>query len=450
MIDIPKKIRNAIDDIKNSGHEAYIVGGCVRDAIMGREPNDWDVTTSAEPEDIKDIFEKTVDTGIKHGTVTVLIEKEPIEVTTYRIDGDYLDNRRPEEVFFTKNIAEDLKRRDFTINAIAYNDKDGYVDLFSGREDIDKKIIRCVGVPDERFNEDGLRMLRAIRFSAQLDFTIDSETFKAIKRNRDLIKNISAERIREELTKILISKHPEKIMLLHDTGLIKYILPEFERCIGFEQDNPYHIYDVGAHTIEAVKNIENDPVLRWTMLAHDLGKPLTKTFDAKGIGHFYGHGLVSVKIVNEVFTRLKFDNKSIKKVTRLIKDHDYRIPLNEKGIRKAISKIGDDIFLDLLKVQRADDSAKSKKAKEGYLEKNKEIERIYHEIKKKGQCISKEEMNIDGKDLINIGIEQGKDIGETLDYLFKVVIDRPEKNKRDILIEEAKRKMKMGKSVCKV
>ena len=441
MITIPDNIKSVIDKLIENGYEAYVVGGCVRDIIMGRTPNDWDVTTSAKPEDVKEIFEKTVDTGIKHGTVTVLIDREPVEVTTYRIDGEYIDNRRPEEVYYTKDIEEDLKRRDFTMNAIGYNDIDGFVDLFDGKGDIERKIIRCVGDPNDRFNEDGLRMLRAIRFSAQLGFEIDNETFDAIAQNNTLIKNISAERIREELTKILVSDNPEKIMLLYDTKLMSHILPEFEKCIGFEQDNPYHIYDVADHTIVAIKNIPNNAVLRWTMLLHDLGKPNTKTFDENGIGHFYSHGRVSEEMANKILNRLKFDNKSINKITRLIRVHDYRINKEEKSVRKAIAKIGDDIFLDLIKVQRADDSAKNPTVKEGYVEKSYEIERIYYKIKEKQQCISKKDMKINGRDLIEIGITEGKQIGKMLDMLFKFVVEAPEMNDKDKLIKVVRRKL---------
>ncbi|HCC07362.1 MAG TPA: CCA tRNA nucleotidyltransferase [Clostridiales bacterium] len=444
MINIPASIKLVVDMIINSGYEAYVVGGCVRDTLMNRTPNDWDITTSGEPEDIKKIFEKTVDTGIKHGTVTVLTQGGQVEVTTYRIDGEYIDNRRPEEVFFTKKIEEDLKRRDFTINAIAYNDIDGMIDLFDGTLDIERKIIRCVGNPNDRFNEDGLRMLRAIRFSAQLGFEIEKETFESIKQNNNLIKNISAERVREELTKILTSSHPEKIMSLHESGLMQHILPEFEKCIGFEQDNPYHIYNVADHTLEAVRNIEKDPVLRWTMLLHDFGKPLTKSFDKKGIGHFYGHGVVSESLAGKILSRLKFDNKSIKKITRLIRFHDYRMLASEKSVRKAVAKIGDDIFLDLLAVQRADDSAKNLEIKKEDIKKSREIEKIYYEIKKKQQCISKGEMKIDGRDLISIGITEGKEIGVILEKLFKLVVEYPEMNDKEKLIDVVKRNRKHG------
>lgn len=432
-MNIPDKVDEVIKVINSNGYEAYAVGGCVRDTLLKKVPNDWDVTTSAKPEVVKSLFNKTIDTGIKHGTVTVINRGECIEVTTFRIDGEYSDNRRPDNILYTNKLSEDLKRRDFTINAMAYSGKDGIVDLFNGKKDLKDRVIKCVGNPDERFNEDGLRMLRAIRFSAQLNFEIEVNTFNSIKNNNELIKNISEERVCVELTKILISDYPEKIMLLYDTGLMEYIIPEFEKCIGFKHDNYHHIYDVGDHILHSVKNIENNPVLRWTMFLHDIGKPDTKTFDKDNVGHFYGHPKVSCDIAKKIMKRLKFSNKDMKKIERLILNHDYELNMNEKSIRKAVSKIGDDIFIDLLKVKLADNYAKNIEIKKQDIDNIEKISEIYFDIKKKGQCLTKKQLNINGKDLIDMGIQEGKLIGEILDNLFKRVISNPELNDNEKL-----------------
>lgn len=438
-MNIPKNVKYILDELNNEGYEAYIVGGCVRDIIIGRTPNDYDITTSALPLDVKKIFKKTYDTGIEHGTVTVLLDKKPYEITTYRIDGIYEDNRRPKEVEFTKDIIEDLKRRDFNMNAIAYHPEVGFVDPFNGREDIKNEIINCVGNPDERFNEDGLRMLRAIRFSAKLNFKIGEETLKSIEKNYKLINNISYERIRDEFTKTIL-KEPLKIVLMSELNILNEIMPELEMCFYTKQKHAYHCYNVGMHSLVATNNIEATFVLRWAMLLHDLGKVETLSEDEKGITHFKDHEEKSIKRAKEVMKRFKFDNKSLRKVLRLIKYHERRPKLDKFNIRKFISEVGDDIFLDLLKVMEADGMAKSEKKKEDVILRVRKIKQIYEEIKENNECVDKKHLNITGNDIIKLGFKEGKIIGEILNYCFYKVIEDPSLNKKEKLIELIKRK----------
>lgn len=280
-IQLPGKVKCIIDTLEEAGFEAYAVGGCVRDSMLGRKPEDWDITTSASPWQVKELFPVTVDTGIKHGTVTVLIGHEGFEVTTYRIDGEYEDKRHPKEVLFTSDLLEDLKRRDFTINAMAYNDKKGLVDAFGGARDLEDKKIQCVGDPVERFTEDALRLMRAVRFSAQLGFSIEGRTKEVIPALAGNLADISEERIQTELVKLLVSGHPEELRTLYETGMTKVFLPEFDRMMATPQNNLHHCYNVGDHTIAALGYVRPDKVLRLTMLLHDVAKPVCKSVDGK-------------------------------------------------------------------------------------------------------------------------------------------------------------------------
>ena len=288
-IELPGKVKYIIDTLICAGYEAYAVGGCIRDSILGRVPGDWDITTSASPLQVKQLFPKTVDTGILHGTVTVLEGGEGFEVTTYRIDGEYEDQRHPCEVTFTSDLLEDLKRRDFTVNAMAYNEAQGLIDEFGGIEDLKNQVIRCVGEPAHRFTEDALRMMRAVRFAAQLGFTIEKHTKMAISQLAPDLGKISAERIQAELVKLLVSDHPEEMRTVYETGMSRVFLPEFDEMMHTPQNNRYHRYNVGEHTILAMQNIRPDKILRLTMLLHDVGKPACKTADENGIYHFFGH-----------------------------------------------------------------------------------------------------------------------------------------------------------------
>ena len=442
-IQIPKHANYIIKTLQHYGYEAYIVGGCVRDAVLGRTPSDWDITTSAKPLQIKSIFDRTIDTGLKHGTVTVLMEKEPFEVTTYRIDGTYEDHRRPNDVTFTTSLREDLMRRDFTINAMAYNEKDGLVDLFGGLEDLDKKIVRCVGKADDRFDEDALRMLRAVRFAAQLGFTIDQEAKDAIKRKAEFLKDISAERIQVELTKLLTSDHPEMIKTCYELGMTKIFLPEFDEMMATPQNNPHHKYNVGDHTVEALKNIQKDKVKRLAALLHDVAKPVTRTTDNQGIDHFAGHYEKSAQMAEAILRRLKYDNHTIKGVKHLIAWHDFRWDdetyAGMAKVRRLVSQVGIDYFEPLLELQRADILAQSNYMQDKKIKVLDETFAIYQEVKKNHDCLTIKDLNIDGVTLIRNGIPAGKRMVTILEKLLDMVIEEPKLNQRPVLIELAKK-----------
>ncbi|UWD50292.1 CCA tRNA nucleotidyltransferase [Clostridioides difficile] len=435
-IEIPKKVDYIIKELEKNGYEAYVVGGCVRDCLLERIPNDWDITTSARPEKVVEIFKKTIPTGVQHGTVTVMIEHEPFEVTTYRIDGSYSDGRHPDSIEFTNDIVKDLSRRDFTVNAIAYNSKTGLVDPFNGCEDIQNKCIRCVGNPIDRFEEDALRMLRAIRFSAQLNFKIAEGTKQSIYKRTDLIKCVSMERIQVEFNKMLVSDS-SKLNLLISTGLLKFIIPEICELEDVIQHNPYHIYNVGKHTLIATEVIEDELYLKLTMLFHDLGKKITKTTDKNGIDHFYSHSRESVKIAKQILKRLKYDNSTIDKVLVLIQYHDYRIEPKRKIIKKLLNKLGDiELFEDLIKVNWADTLAKNPKYAKQKILNLIESEKEFKHIISQNECFHIKDLAINGNDLMSIGVKPGKDIGYLLNKILEIVINNPELNEKEILKEK--------------
>ncbi|MCR4989602.1 MAG: CCA tRNA nucleotidyltransferase [Lachnospiraceae bacterium] len=426
-----------MDVITKAGYEAYAVGGCIRDSILGRVPEDYDITTSAEPSEIKALFRRTVDTGIKHGTVTVMVGDTGYEITTYRIDGKYEDSRHPSSVTFTRSLKEDLLRRDFTINAMAYNDKDGLVDPFDGMKDIEKKLIRCVGDPKERFTEDALRIMRAVRFSAQLGYEIEPSTLDAMKALSPNLDKISAERIQIELVKLLCSDHPEKLRIAYETGITKVIMPEFDAIMECEQNNPHHCYSVGEHTIKTIEYIRNDRVLRLAALFHDLGKPGCKTTDEEGIDHFHGHPDVSFELAINILRRLKFDNNTIKSASALAKYHDYAVDPTKKGIRRAIHRIGEDLFPLVLEIKRADIAAQSDFKRDEKLKKLELLDSLYKEVIEEKDCLSLKDLDITGRDLLNEGFEPGPDISRILEGLLLRVLDDPSLNKKETLIKLA-------------
>ncbi len=438
---LPDKVLMIILNLQMHGYDAYAVGGCVRDSILAKKPQDWDITTSAKPGDIKRMFRRTVDTGIEHGTVTVLIGKDSFEVTTYRIDGVYEDSRHPREVRFTNNLEEDLKRRDFTINAMAYNDDVRLVDAFGGMKDLNCHLIRCVGDPKERFAEDALRILRAVRFSAQLGFTIEPDTEEAIRELAPTLQRVSAERIREELVKILVSDHPEQIREAYRMGITKVILPEWDEMEGVKQNTPHHKYDVAEHTVEAMKNIKNDKVLRLTMLFHDMGKPAMKTTDENGRDHFKGHAIVSEELTNVVMRRLKFDNDTIKKVARLVCYHDYRVEATPQNVRRAMNRIGVELFPYYLAVRLADVKAQSAYRKREKVENIIQMRELYQETLLQEHCVTLHDLAVTGKDLLAIGMKPGQALGSMLTELLEWVIDDPDCNKKEILCEYVKEKL---------
>ena len=437
-IELPRKVVLIIKNLQRHGYDAYAVGGCVRDSILNRKPEDWDITTSAKPEQVKRIFRRTVDTGIEHGTVTVLIGKDGFEVTTYRVDGLYEDGRHPKEVTFTSRLEEDLKRRDFTINAMAYNDDERLVDAFGGMRDLNYHLIRCVGDPKERFSEDALRILRAVRFSAQLAFPIEPETAEAIKRLAPNLETISAERIQAELVKLLVSDHPERIQDACELGITKVVLPEWDDMVGVKQNTPHHKYDVAAHTVHALQNVKNDKVLRLTMLFHDMGKPVMKTTDENGRDHFKGHAIASEQIAKTVMKRLKFDNDTIRKVTKLVAYHDYRMEPTGANVRRAMHEIGVELFPYYLAVRLADTKAQSSYERRGKLENIIQIRELYRNALRNKECVTLKDLAVTGTDLINLGIAPGKELGTLLNELLDMVIEDPAWNQKGKLCDYVK------------
>lgn len=440
-IPMPDKARHIINTIQAAGFEAYVVGGCVRDSLLGREPQDWDITTSARPEQVKKLFPRTVDTGLQHGTVTVMLDKEGFEVTTYRIDGKYEDSRHPREVTFTPSLREDLKRRDFTVNAMAYNDENGLVDYYHGVEDMKIGVIRCVGMPEDRFQEDALRILRAVRFAAQLGYHIDSFTMKGIRKLASNLGNISAERIQAELVKIMMSPHPDYLRGAYAMGVTKVFLPELDRAMETQQYHPHHIYTVGEHILHSLKYVEPDKILRLTMLLHDIGKPDTLKVDKEGITHFHGHAKVSAEMAGQILRRLKFDNDTISMVCRLVMYHDYgnEISPDAKAVRRAVNKIGEDAFPLLFQVKYADISAQSEYLRQQKLERLEKWKQLYDEVKEKQQCVALKGLAVTGSDLIAAGMKPGKELGDILQKLLVIVLDDPSCNTREKLLAEAEK-----------
>lgn len=442
-INMPENANRIIRTLQEAGYEAYIVGGCVRDAVLNKEPDDWDITTSAKPMEVKKLFDRTIDTGLQHGTVTVMFGKEGYEVTTYRVDGKYEDHRRPNSVTFTSNLVEDMKRRDFTINAMAYNDAEGIVDHFHGVEDLESHVIRCVGNPSERFDEDALRILRALRFSAQLDFEIDENTKEAIRNQAEFLKDISAERINVELTKLLMSDHPERLITAYELGVTRIILPEFDAMMETPQFNRHHAYNVGEHTVKVIKAVPKDKALRWAALLHDVAKPVTQTNDGEW-DHFYGHNEKGVDMAAGVLRRLKFDNATIDRVKRLVYWHDYgmgQVP-KIKAFRKALNKMGKDLFEDYTYIKYADIMAQSNYHREDKLNNLEVLKEYYKEIVDKEQCVTIKELAITGRDLIDLGMKPGPMLGATLNMLLDKVLEEPELNDKEKLIGIVKDNMK--------
>ena len=431
---IPEQVNSILESLQKSGYEAYVVGGCVRDALLGREPNDWDITTSALPMEVKSVFPRTVDTGLQHGTVTVLCGGTGYEVTTFRVDGVYEDGRHPKEVTFTPSLREDLKRRDFTINAMAYNNESGLVDLFGGQKDLENGIVRAVGDPVQRFTEDALRIMRAIRFSAQLGYEIEPGTLKAAEILAPNLQKISSERIREELEKTLVSDRPELLRTAWAAGITKEFIPEFDRCMETDQINPHHCYTVGEHILKGVSLVRKDRILRITMFLHDIAKPICHTVDEEGIDHFRGHAEVGCNLAKTILQRLKYDNATIRKVTTLVKYHDTQIRLTEPSVRKAVVMTGADLFPLLLEVKQADFLAQSTFQREEKQEKFDTLRAIYERVLERGDCLSLRELAVNGSDLIETGVKPGREVGNILARMFEEVLNVPEHNNKEYLL----------------
>ena len=434
LIHLPEDVKAILHTLQEAGYEAYAVGGCIRDSLLGRRPDDWDITTSAKPQETKALFGKTIDTGIQHGTVTVMRHGRGYEVTTYRVDGEYEDGRHPKEVTFTASLKEDLKRRDFTVNAMAYNEKDGLVDLFGGRQDLEQKIIRCVGEANERFEEDALRIMRAVRFSAQLGFSIEERTKEAIRGHAERLRQVSAERIQVELTKLVISPNPDFLRIAWETGITAVVLPEFDHLMEQPQNNPHHCFSVGEHTLHAMQAVRPDKCLRLAMLLHDVAKPLCLTTDAEGIDHFHGHAQKGERMAAQILKRLRYDNHTTELVSRLVKWHDVAIAPEKKAVRRAASRMGKELFPLILEVKAADLAAQSDYQRTEKREWLERLRSLYEEIEREGNCLTIKDLAVNGRDLIQAGITPGPQLGLALQQLLEIVLEDPEKNTREYLL----------------
>ena len=428
-----------LKQLENAGYEAYIVGGCVRDMLLGRAIHDTDITTNALPEQIISAFPdcKIIPTGIKHGTVTIIKNHIPYEITTYRIDGEYTDSRRPDTVEFTADITDDLSRRDFTMNAIAMDRHGALVDAFGGKNDIENKLIRCVGEPELRFTEDALRIMRAIRFSSQLGFAIEKNTAEAVHRMKDRLKNISRERVRDELDKLLCGKNCLDVLMEY-SDVIATIIPEFQASIGFEQHTPYHRYDVWEHTVRAVANAPADNLnMRRALLFHDIAKPYCAEFDSDGRGHFKHHNRMSAEMTEKIMKDLRYDNDSIKYAVTLIAHHDDKF-FHRYDIKKAMSEMGDDLFFELMEIKKYDNSSKS----EFVLDELNEFDKLIalgHEIIENNECRSLKQLAVNGSDLMSIGLS-GKEIGDTFSKMLDLVMKEKLTNDKNTLMDYAKQR----------
>lgn len=443
---IPDEVNFIIDKFYENNFEAFIVGGCVRDSILGIEPKDFDITTSAKPEDTISLFEKTIPTGIKHGTITVRVTNNSYEVTTFRTDGTYIDNRRPSCVEFVSDIKEDLSRRDFTINALAYNNSK-FIDYFDGVSDIKNRIIRCVGEADKRFKEDALRMLRAVRFSCQLNFKIEDKTLNAIRENSSLIQNISKERIRDELCKILISNNAHLgIDLLEKCGLLKFILPKIQALVNYTPISIKHNRNVFSHTLKVIENTKNNNLLlRVAALFHDVGKLETLALREDGIYYFPNHSNVGAVMSYDILRDLRFDNKSIDIICKLIKNHLILKPfdmMTRYEAKKLLNHIGKDYIKLLFDLQRADTN--SLDSPTIFLEKVNFTEKLIDDIIFSNEPLSLKDLNITGQDLIkHCNLKQGKVLGETLNFLLDEVLKDSSLNNREILLNLANNKLNL-------
>lgn len=456
---IPEGAKYIIDMFTKYGHQAYLVGGCVRDIILGRTPNDWDICTDATPERMEllvhcmNIHEKeteeyfveygnfytkrnikTIPTGLKHGTLTIVVDDEQYEVTTFRCDGNYSDGRRPDNVSFTNSLIDDLQRRDFTINAIAYHLDEGFIDPFNGMNDIKNKIIRCVGNPYERFNEDGLRIMRAVRFSAQLGFKIEPCTKKAMNELVDNLDNVSNERINSELCKIMNSNY--SYLIIKNIDILCKIIPEFEDCVHYHQNNPYHIYSLHKHTAVAlIEAINPDLIVNLALLFHDIGKPQCCTTGEDGYFHFKGHGRVSADMTETIMKRLKFDNNTISKVKELVFYHDATFEVGKKHIKRWLNRLGEEQFRRLLKIRIADVKAQALKYERERIAKISNIQMLLDEVLQENECFTLKDLAINGKDLMKHGVPEGKTIGVILNTLLAMVIDGEINNDKDSLLQ---------------
>lgn len=435
---IPDNVKIIFNQLEINGFEAFAVGGCVRDSLLGLTPHDWDICTNAVPEQIKSCFTgfTIFEAGIKHGTISVVYDNNVYEITTYRIDGIYSDNRHPQNVKFTPDITEDLARRDFTVNAMAYNEKRGLVDPFNGQQDLEQGIIRCVGNADKRFNEDALRIIRALRFASVYKFDIEEKTSDSLLKNSQLLNNIAVERISAEFIRLLCGDGAEEVLNRYREVFAVFI-PELECEFDYNQHSKHHNLDLWHHTTRTISSIEPIPELRMTMLLHDLGKPECCKTDPDGTCHFKGHPAVSAKIAEKILHRLKFPNDFIKTFVTLVTYHDERYTGSVRQLRRLLNKIGEDNLRALLKVQRADINAQSDYMKENKLQLLCQAEMDLNNLLEADSCFSLKQLAVNGSDLIGAGITDGKQIGKILNTLLEMVIDDKIENIKSDLLEKA-------------
>lgn len=429
-----KGVKYILENINNHGYEAYIVGGAVRNFLLNKYIADFDITTNALPDEIEKIFEKTIPTGKKYGTITVMQDNISYEITTYRSDGTYSDGRRPDSVSFSNVLKDDLKRRDFTINSMCMDCDGNIIDFFGGREDLKNGLIKCIGNPDERFNEDALRMLRAVRFMGQLGFNIDEETRLSIIKNSQLIKAVSVERIHDEFNKILLSDKPSRgIRMLVETGLMDFVIPEYLSSVGFKQHNPYHDKDVFEHVMEVLDSIKPKLNLRLAAFFHDISKPECFTQDENGRGHFYGHHIKSAIVAKEIMKRLKYSNELIEDVSILIRYHYLKeVDMKDKGVKKFINNVGINRLDDMFSLNIADIKGKANIAN---FEKVEVLREKCNIILKNKEPLTKNDLKINGHDLEKLGIVKGKLYSELLEKALELVLEFPEKNNKEELVE---------------
>lgn len=441
-ITLPKGVGYIIKELNTNGHEAYVVGGCIRDILIGLQPKDYDITTSADPDEVIRIFKKTIPTGIKHGTVGVVTTDGIYDVTTYRSEGEYINSRYPANVIFIDDLVEDLRRRDITINAIAYNTEKGIIDPFDGTADIRGKIIRAVGNPILRFKEDALRILRAIRLATTLNFNIEEKTLFGIVETMDGLQFISVERIREELNTILLSEKPSRgISMLFQLGVMKYVMPEIMTMAVFSQFNKHHDKDVLGHTLDVLDHVPAKLHLRLAALLHDCGKPGTFTVDRNGIGHFYGHEVRSTEIAETILDRLKYDKKTMKKVLTLISNHMVSTDMkNELKLKKLIQKLGKENINDLFELKTADFISKPESGNTKLFEISALRDRMIAIIDRKDP-LSIRDLSVNGQDIMNLGIKEGRVVGNILKDLLEKVLKDPHLNEKETLLTIARKEL---------
>lgn len=435
---IPAYVGEVLNTLERGGFQAFCVGGCVRDCLLGRTPEDWDVTTSARPEELMALFQgRAIPTGLRHGTVTVRSRHKNVEITTFRVDGGYADHRHPDSVAFTGSLEEDLSRRDFTVNAMALDLRGTITDPWSGQADLKAGVLRAVGEPEKRFQEDALRMMRGLRFSSVLGFRIESGTAAAIRRCRALLRDIAAERVREELTKLLCGAGGAEV-LRRFPEVIGVFMPEVLPMVGFDQHNRHHCYDVWEHTLHALAAAPPVPVLRYTLLFHDMGKPECFALDEKGGGHFMGHPVISRRIAEDIMGRLRFDNASRERIAALVEWHDHRIQ-TEKGVRRALSRLGEETLRQLFQVQRADNLGQAP-AYWGRQEELERLEELLDRLLARGECFTLKQLAADGRDMMALGY-RGADIGHQLHRLLEQVVDGELPNEREALRKAAEQNL---------